>query len=103
MKIPPAPHPWPVTPAEAIALQRELAIAVDRRPLLVPPRLVAGLDAAFPPDGRCLAAVVLWDLQAQEVVEEHTTREETILEMLRRALEDKKRGQRLAQAPQLPG
>jgi deoxyribonuclease V len=37
-----------------------------------PLRFVAGLDAAFSPDGSlCLAAVVLWDAQEDRVVEAH--------------------------------
>jgi deoxyribonuclease V len=48
MRIPRAPHDWSLTPAEAAALQAELAPRI----LEVRPdreiRLVAGLDAAFP-------------------------------------------------------
>ena len=73
MKIPPVPHSWSLTPRAAIALQRKLA----RRVCLVKPvgelRFIAGLDAAFSPNGeQCLAAVVLWDRLEQCVVEQHT-------------------------------
>lgn len=69
----PAPHPWKLTPRQAIAVQRELAGLVR----VVKPagefRLIAGLDAAFSADGqRCLSAVVLWDAQAQQVIEQAT-------------------------------
>ena len=71
MKIPPAPHRWSLAPREAAAVQRRLAGAVrevrPRRAL----RFVAGLDAAFSPDGeRCIAGVVLWDRFERAVVEE---------------------------------
>jgi len=73
MKIPRAPHSWSLSPAEAIAVQRKMAGQVSlsgrRRHL----RLVAGLDAAFSSDNQlCFAAVVLWDAQKQQVVEQHT-------------------------------
>src|SRR5512139_1226980 len=73
MKLPTALHSWELTPREAIALQRTLAFRVECSPLKAKPRWIAGLDAAFTADGRhCLAAVVLWDLQERQVVEEHT-------------------------------
>jgi len=50
-------------------VQRRLAQRVEVAPLRGTPRLVAGLDAAFAGD-RCIAAVVLWDLREQRVVEE---------------------------------
>jgi len=73
MKLPPLPHSWSLTPRAAIALQRRLA----RRVRVVRPpgdlRRVAGLDAAFSPDGAyCLAAVVVWDRDEQMVLEQHT-------------------------------
>ncbi len=73
MRIPRAPHSWSLTPRAAIALQKELASRVQ---VVKPPgelRFIAGLDAAFSADGqRCLAAVVLWDVRACCVVEQHT-------------------------------
>ncbi|TLM65293.1 MAG: deoxyribonuclease V [Deltaproteobacteria bacterium] len=67
----PALHPWSLTPKEAIALQRELAGRVvlhgaDADEV----RLVAGVDVScsrFAP--RVFAAVVLFDLTANAVVE----------------------------------
>jgi deoxyribonuclease V len=39
------------------------------------PRLAAGIDAAFSRDGRfCVAGVVVWDLEAREVVETRVAR-----------------------------
>jgi deoxyribonuclease V len=73
MQIPRAPHNWSVTPQQAVAIQKELASAVVRqltghRQL----RFIAGVDAAFSPDGsHCLAGVVLWDVEDQVVVEQH--------------------------------
>jgi len=63
-----------VTPKQAVAIQQALAPMVRQRPPRGPLRLVAGLDAAFSRDDRtCIAAVVLWDLRTQAVVEEHTS------------------------------
>jgi deoxyribonuclease V len=71
MYIPCLPHRWDVSPKRAIAIQRELARRVCPEPLRGPVRLVAGVDAAFTKDGaRCIAAAVLWDVEAGEVVEE---------------------------------
>jgi deoxyribonuclease V len=70
MHVPRAPHRWSVTARQASAIQRRLAAQVRQVPLGCAPRFVAGLDAAFSPDGRrCLAAVVVWDLREQAVVE----------------------------------
>lgn len=73
MKIPPVPHSWSLKPRHAIAVQKRMASRVVQGP---PPgmiRFVAGLDAAFSPDGKwCLSAAVLWDMQERRVVEQHT-------------------------------
>ncbi len=72
MDVPRAPHRWSVTATQAGAIQRRLAPLVRQVRLGGPPRLVAGLDAAFSRDGRrCLAAAVVWDVQAQAVIEQH--------------------------------
>ena len=72
MKLPAARHSWNVTPRRAIAIQRELAASVERRPPRAAPRLVAGLDAAFTRDGeRCIAGVVLWDRRERRTREQH--------------------------------
>jgi len=68
MRIPRTPHRWSLSPREAVAVQRRLARSVVVAPLRRAPRLVAGLDAAFS-GGDCLAAVVLWDVLEQRVVE----------------------------------
>jgi deoxyribonuclease V len=60
-----------MTPRQAIRLQRRLAGRVRIEPLPRPLRLVAGADVAFSPDEkRCLAGVVVYDVQKQEVVEQ---------------------------------
>ena len=66
-------HPWRLTPSQAIALQRKLAVRVRVKPLPSTVRFVAGLDAAFAAE-ECVAAVVLWDLDRREVVEQHVAR-----------------------------
>jgi len=56
-------------------VQRELAARVRVEPIGAAPRLVAGLDAAFSRDGRdCVAGVVLWNVEAGRVVEQHVAR-----------------------------
>ena len=73
VKLPRVPHSWRLTPKRAIALQRALAARVRLEPPKGPLRYLAGLDAAFTPDGKgCLAGVVLWDAERQTVVEQHT-------------------------------
>ena len=68
-------HRWPRTNAAAIALQRALAARVTLTPLARPPRLLAGCDAAFTPDGRqMIAGVVAWDAETQTVVAQHVQR-----------------------------
>ncbi|MCB9850100.1 MAG: deoxyribonuclease V [Phycisphaerales bacterium] len=72
MQIRRTPHRWKVTPKQAVQIQLRLAEQVDRSPHGRMIRLVAGTDLAFSPDGRsCIAAAVLWDADAHEVVEQH--------------------------------
>jgi deoxyribonuclease V len=72
MHVPRVPHRWAVTPRQASAIQRRLAARVRQMPLGGRPRCVAGLDAAFSRDDRrCLAAVVLWDMREEAVIEQH--------------------------------
>jgi deoxyribonuclease V len=74
MKLPPPIHRWSLTPRAAIRLQQRLAGRVRIEPLRRRPRIVAGADMAFSPDGeRCLAGVVAYDLAKQAVVEEVLT------------------------------
>lgn len=75
LQVPRAPHSWRLSPAAAIAEQRRLAgrIRLCDAPV---PRRVAGLDCAFHGDrihgDRILAAAVVWDVAAAEVVEQRT-------------------------------
>ena len=72
MKIPRCPHRWSVTPRRARVLQEELAPLIRRTGKVPELRLVAGTDLAFSRDGtQCVAGVVVWDLHACEVIEEH--------------------------------
>ena len=62
-------HPWDIAPAEAIALQRELAGLVRREPLAGPVRTVAGADCAFLDGGARIAAVaVLCDARTMDTL-----------------------------------
>ena len=71
MKIPRVPHSWSVTPAQAVAIQRQLAARVVRRGRVPTPRLVAGADLAFSPDDAdCIAGVVVWDVKHRAIVEQ---------------------------------
>lgn len=75
MKFPPLPHAWNISPRAAVALQKQLAACVLPIPPAGPLRFVAGLDAAFSPDGaQCIAGVVLWDREEARVIERHTAR-----------------------------
>ena len=66
-------HRWNLTPTEAIELQRELAAQVLETPLKVMPRIVAGADCAFSPDGRMvIAGWVVWDVIHQREIESTT-------------------------------
>lgn len=54
-------------------MQKRMAQQVSPAPPDREIQLVAGLDAAFSPDGKqCLSAVVLWDVRARRVIEQHT-------------------------------
>jgi deoxyribonuclease V len=74
MMILPTPiHSWQISPTNAVQLQKQLAKLVEMTPPSHPIKLIAGLDAAFSPDGNtCIAAVVLWDKEEQRVIEQHT-------------------------------
>ena len=72
MRISRTPHRWNLTPRQAIAVQTRLAATVRQTKPGRKIKLVAGADVAFSHDGqRCIAAVVVWDLGAQRLVEEH--------------------------------
>ena len=70
-------HRWDIPPKEAVALQRQLAGEVRIEPLRDSLRTVAGADCAFvgerlgrrqPARGRIIAAAVLCDADAMEVL-----------------------------------
>jgi deoxyribonuclease V len=67
-----SPHPWDLTPTQAIAIQRELAGQVSAEALTKPPRYLAGVDCAFDKaNNLCIAAAVLWDMQNNTVCDQH--------------------------------
>lgn len=71
MKTPSPIHRWSMSPQAAIRLQRRLAKRIRIEPLGGEPRLVAGVDVAFSPDGQyVLAGVVVYDLGESRIVEE---------------------------------
>jgi deoxyribonuclease V len=75
MEIPASPHLWNVSPRRAAEIQRRLAAQVVQKAPRRPPRLVAGVDAAFSRDGRfCIAGVVVWDRQTGEIGESRVAR-----------------------------
>jgi deoxyribonuclease V len=63
---------WPLTPADAIALQRVLADRVILAAAALPDRVV-GLDCAFTGD-EILAVAVVWDTTARAAVETRAAR-----------------------------
>ena len=63
------PHRWDISPREAVALQRELAVQVKIEPLQSPVRTVAGADCAFVGKGRILAVAVLCDARTMKVID----------------------------------
>ncbi len=68
-------HAWPRSAAAAIALQKRLRGRVCVRPCNVEPRLVAGVDCAFSPDGsQVIAGVVVWDRADRRIVEQAVRR-----------------------------
>ena len=70
MQLPEPLHPWNLTPREAIALQRELAVRVERADRVGTVRFIAGIDIStsrFTNVGR--AAVVILSYPALDEVE----------------------------------
>jgi len=53
-----APHPWDLSPSEAIALQKRLASQVIRQGNLPHPRYVAGVDVGFEDNNQTTRAAV---------------------------------------------
>lgn len=79
MQIPLALHGWDVTPKEAVAFQRDLAARIVPHAAadfdLDRVQLVAGADVAFAKEGtEAVAAVVVWDMVQQRVVEQQVER-----------------------------
>lgn len=70
-------HAWVVEPAEAVALQKELASRVIREDRIEEPvRLIAGVDMALNEEsGMARAAVVLLSFPELEIVERHVYEE----------------------------
>jgi deoxyribonuclease V len=73
MKIGPPLHRWNISPKQAVALQKKLAVRVRPRKLKKTVRWIAGADMAFSTDKtRCIAGIVVWDLIDQTPVEQVT-------------------------------
>jgi deoxyribonuclease V len=62
------PHPWNVSPEEAVAIQRTLAAQVIRTNQFKQIRAVAGVDLSFPEPDRAHAAVVVLDFPSLKPV-----------------------------------
>lgn len=67
-------HSWDLSPSEAVQLQKRLAPKIKLKPLSGRKRLrfLAGVDMSFPEKRRGLAAVVVFDAQSREVIEERS-------------------------------
>ena len=65
-------HRWDLTPAQAVALQRELAARVEARSPLTGFRLVAGADVSSDRSGRLIGGVVVVRTEDLAVVERQT-------------------------------
>jgi deoxyribonuclease V len=66
-------HSWRITPAQAVALQRDLAAKVSAIPLKRLPRFVAAADCAYSEnDASVIAGWVVWDVERQREIESAT-------------------------------
>lgn len=68
-------HDWNLTPTEAIALQRRLAVGVERADRLAPVRHIAGVDIGFEQQGeitRAAVVVLAWPLAEEDDFEPDT-------------------------------
>jgi deoxyribonuclease V len=75
VKIRRALHSWTVTPKAAIEIQQKLAPQIIRKGTIRRLRTAIGSDLAFTPDRKsCIAGVVVWDVMAEEVIEQHVVR-----------------------------
>lgn len=71
MKIPPIPHRWNISPAQAVRIQRKFALQIIKTASLRPIHWITGLDAAFSPDGTtCIGVAVTWDVDQRKVIEQ---------------------------------
>lgn len=74
----PALHDWNLAPRDAVALQRELAVQIERDDRIDAVRHIAGVDIGFEQGGELTrAAVVVLDWPSLEVVEQLVHREPT--------------------------
>ena len=73
LRIPRALHSWDVTPQRAVIIQHKLAGRVRSVGRVRNLRLVAGADLAFS-GADTIAGVVVWDVHAGEVAEQHVIR-----------------------------
>lgn len=66
-------HPWDLTPAEAVALQKELREKITLRPLPLPIRYVAGTDLSYNKHSEAFySGIVVLDYQTMEVAAHST-------------------------------
>ncbi|HUN80802.1 MAG TPA: deoxyribonuclease V [Phycisphaerae bacterium] len=66
-------HSWRITPAQAMALQQDLAAKVCALPLKRLPRFVAAADCAYSAgDESVVAGWVVWDVERQREIESAT-------------------------------
>jgi len=66
-------HKWNLSYSQAIELQKVLSGRLKSAPMPKPPKIVAGLDCAFSPDGRkIIAAAVVLKMPDFEVIETRT-------------------------------
>ena len=79
MKIPRACHRWSVSYAQALEIQKKLALSVKQVRPAKSFRFIAGVDAAYSADGKyCIAGVVLWDMRDKIIIEQHFSRQKLI-------------------------
>ncbi|MCK8491403.1 endonuclease V [Spirosoma sp. RP8] len=64
-------HDWNVSPAEAVALQKQLRSQIRIEPLTTPPKTIAGCDISFNKfEETVYAGIVVLDLETLETIEE---------------------------------
>ena len=76
-------HEWNLTPAQAIALQKELAQRIIREDRFGEVHTIAGVDMAInEQNGMARAAVVLLSFPALEILEQHVYEEPVRMEYI---------------------